>query len=742
MYLEIPRRKGPGKFEDRGIEVINLGYATDQNTSGYKVYIPSEKTIRITNQLQFDEDIFPMRDMLRKRSKISEEPEDPIDDPFPPLDGDSEYFAEYDFDILDQGFKIVSIDHATKERLCVPLTAPQCRMKVPMEEVGRLLMAMAKRSTEQPSKEIMAAIAEFLPKPSTLKALHADKVQEDLPIPPAPAIPPLPSKVKGLSLTINASKPPRNYKDALSREDHAEWQEAYLKEYLGMKSRDAMVYATPPPGTKLLGTLTRTEYKVGPDGVFDKRKVRLCIRGDQQIEGVNYVQQDLYAPTLKAPEARLIAAIAAQHGSKLYKTDCKQAFLYGEMDDVDIYVRPPDWWPEHIPDGQVLLLKKSVYGTKQAARRWHVKIAAWMEDQGYGAVNNEKTIFMKWVGKDFIIHGLFVDDMQHTATDPSLMDEFLRVYRRDFEITGGDLMTTFLGLEIEQDNDEIRIHMDSYLQEILAEYSKVVNKAIRPKKLPCAPNHILRKEDCPEVPDPLASHYRSIVMKAQFMATWIRFDISYSVSQLARFCANPGKPHMAALHHLMEYLSRYPSLKLTYRRGVRSLSDFVGYVDSDWAMAQNRRSTTGYVSLYSGTPIAWKSKQQSSVALSSAEAEYMAASEYAKQVIHRRGLLKAMGFDQGPPTTVYEDNTACIEWGNNVIGGREQAKHIDIRKHFANEAIQSGHFTLVKISTSSQLADIMTKGLQGPQWEMCIVGLLRERLQTTETKVAMAQEGE
>ena len=99
-----------------------------------------------------------------------------------------------------------------------------------------------------------------------------------------------------------------------------------------------------------------------------------------------------------------------------------------------------------------------------------------MEDQGYGAVNNEKTIFMKWVGKDFIIHALFVDDTQHTATDPSLMDEFLRVYRRDFEITGGDLMTTFLGLEIEQDNDEIRIHMDSYLQEILAEYSKVVNK--------------------------------------------------------------------------------------------------------------------------------------------------------------------------------------------------------------------------------------------------------------------------
>ena len=70
---------------------------------------------------------------------------------------------------------------------------------------------------------------------------------------------------------------------------------------------------------------------------------------------------------MKAQEARLIAAIAAQHGTKLYKTDCKQAFLYGDMDDVEIYIKKPDWWPEAIPDGHTLLLCKSIYGTKQAA---------------------------------------------------------------------------------------------------------------------------------------------------------------------------------------------------------------------------------------------------------------------------------------------------------------------------------------------------------------------------------------
>ena len=68
--------------------------------------------------------------------------------------------------------------------------------------------------------------------------------------------------------------------------------------------------------------------------------------------------------------------------------------------------------------------------------------------------------------------------------------------------------------------------------------------------------------------------------------------------------------------------------------------------------------------------------------------------------------LERLGFAQPQPTPVYEDNTACIEWGNNVIGGRERAKHIDIRKHFAREVIQNGHMKLIRVSTTSQLADI------------------------------------
>ena len=471
--------------------------------------------------------------------------------------------------------------------------------------------------------------------------------------------------VHGLPDDIDPDRPPKNFKDAMSRPDSQEWAEAYQKEFQGCKDRNVFAVVKPPPGTKVLGTTTRTEYKIN-NGVMEKRKVRMCIRGDQQTEGVNFDSSDLYSPVLKATEARLLAAIAAEHGCPILKTDTRQAFLYGEMGDDKVYVRPPDWWPEPVPEGHVFLLLKSMYGTKQAARRWHLCISEWMEKNGYLAVNSEKTIFMKWDGDNFIIHGLFVDDMMHISTCDKLKQEFMAKYSKDFDITGGGLMETFLGMQVEQSENEIRLHLDNYIRETLDEYN----------------------------------------------------------AQLARFCASAGPSHWAALHHLMEYLEGKPSFKLTYRKRSALSNGLSGYCDSDWANSVSRRSTTGNVFLYNRAPISWKSKLQKTIALSTAEAEYYSASTAAVEVIYLRYLLKSMKFAQPTWTPVYEDNNACIEWSNNIIGGRERAKHIDIRKHFAHEAVRNGHLRLVRVDTSDQLAHVFTKGLHPGPMEECLSSIL------------------
>ena len=104
--------------------------------------------------------------------------------------------------------------------------------------------------------------------------------------------------------------------------------------------------------------------------------------------------------------------------------------------------------------------------------------------------------------------------------------------------------------------------------------------------------------------------------------------------------------------------------------------------------------------------------------------DYYSASAAGCEVLYLRDLLRLLGFGQRKPTPIYEDNTAWIEWGNNVIGGRERAKHIDIRKHFAHEVIQNGEMRLIKVATKLQLADILTKGLHLPQVTACVDGLL------------------
>ena len=111
---------------------------------------------------------------------------------------------------------------------------------------------------------------------------------------------------------INMNKPPKNCRDAMSREERQEWAEAYDLEYQGFLEHGTLKIVLLEQGAKILGTTTRTEYKVA-SGVFKKRKVRLCVMRNQQKKGVHYQLGQLYAPVMKAAEVRLFVAIAVKH---------------------------------------------------------------------------------------------------------------------------------------------------------------------------------------------------------------------------------------------------------------------------------------------------------------------------------------------------------------------------------------------------------------------------------------------
>jgi hypothetical protein len=99
-------------------------------------------------------------------------------------------------------------------------------------------------------------------------------------------------------------------------------------------------------------------------------------------------------------------------------------------------------------------------------------------------VNSEKTIFMKRKGDEYIIHGLFVDDMMHIYSSDAMKDESLALYKKDFDITVGTKMETFLGMVVEQSDKSIKIHLDNYdLTRSKTSYPNMLNTSRRH----CAP---------------------------------------------------------------------------------------------------------------------------------------------------------------------------------------------------------------------------------------------------------------
>ncbi len=129
-------------------------------------------------------------------------------------------------------------------------------------------------------------------------------------------------------------------------------------------------------------------------------------------------------------------------------------------------------------------------------------------------------------------------------------------------------MDSFLGLEVEQSQDGIKLHLETYVAEHLEEYraGEYHRKFLKPKKVPMQPRLVLDKEDCQEAPDQAdlvkQTFYCMMVAKIQFLAHWVRFDIAYPAAQLARFCSSAGQSYWAALTHLRGYLLYRPSLKL------------------------------------------------------------------------------------------------------------------------------------------------------------------------------------
>lgn len=187
-------------------------------------------------------------------------------------------------------------------------------------------------------------------------------------------------------------------------------------------------------------------------------------------------------------------------------------------------------------------------------------------------------------------------------------------------------------------------------------------------------------------------------------------ETMYAVSSCSQHLKAPGEEHWQAAKKILRYMKEN-TFSITYKQSAGLTLSC--YCDSDWSGDQDdRKSTTGYVLYLAGAPVSWKSRKQRTPCLSSSEAEYIAASEAAQEIVHLRTLLYEMGVKQELPTPLYCDNQSCISLAKNPIQ-HSRVKHIDTRFHFIRRMVKRGSIAPIWISSKNNPADIFTKPL-GP----------------------------
>jgi hypothetical protein len=176
----------------------------------------------------------------------------------------------------------------------------------------------------------------------------------------------------------------------------------------------------------------------------------------------------------------------------------------------------------------------------------------------------------------------------------------------------------------------------------------------------------------------------------------------------ARFQASPKETHLIAIKRILRYLKHKPSIGLWYPKG--ALFELIGYSDSDYAGCKvDRKSTSGGCHLLGRSLMSWSSKKQNSVALSTAEAEYIAAGACCAQILYMKQTLLDYGvvLEKVP---LLCDNESAVKLANNPVQ-HSRTKHIDIRHHFLKDHVAKNDISLEGVRSEDQLADIFTKPL-------------------------------
>ena len=489
---------------------------------------------------------------------------------------------------------------------------------------------------------------------------------------------------------------PRCVNDALNDEN---WFLA-MQEELNQFERNKVWNLVPKPvGHSIIGTKWVFRNKLDENGVIIRNKARLVAKGYNQEEGIDF--DETFAPVARLEAIRMLLAYACMKDFKLYQMDVKSAFLNGLITE-EVYVEQPPGFENHLFPNHVFKLEKALYGLKQAPRAWYERLSKFLIENGFTRGKVDTTLFIKHKNQNSLLVQIYVDDIIFGATNESLCREFAEIMQGEFEMSMMGELNYFLGLQIKQCQSGIFINQTKYTKELFKKFN--MDNA-KPAKTPMSSS---AKLDADEKGNKVNEKLFRGMIGSLLYLTASRPDIMFSVCLCARFQSNPRESHLTAVKRILRYLIGTTHLGLWYPK--TSSSQLIGFSDADFAGSRtDRKSTSGSCQFFGHSLVSWNSKKQNSVALSTAEAEYIATGNCCAQILWMKQQLSDFGlkFNRIP---IKCDNTSAINLSKNPVM-HSRSKHIEIRHHFIRDHVQKDDIVLEFIETEFQLADIFTKPL-------------------------------
>jgi hypothetical protein len=518
-------------------------------------------------------------------------------------------------------------------------------------------------------------------------------------------------------LNAAVEREPSNWREAIQQ---AHWKLSMQKEIDCLVNRGTWEIVNRPTNKRVMKNVWAFKTKRDQNNVITKYKSRLNAAGYSQQAGIDY--RTTFAGVGKKSTFRLLLSLVAKFRLTIRQADFESAFLNGRIEDgIELYMEQPSGFTNGRKD-HVCLLKRSIYGLKQAASVWAKCLSKTLESLGYRSSSADKCFFIASnfeSGLPCFIY-VYVDDVLMISAVKSKheVEKLTRLLQERYSLKYTDDVTHFLGLEINRDVKGVYLGQEAYALNIVQEFGK---NAIPAKSLSGIYHVDTSKDD--NVDEATHRWYRAVIGALLYLSTMTRPDLCLSIGILAKHVSSPKEAHVRMANRVLGYVKSNPSIGIFYEASdgclIGSLLNYMDfYSDSDYAGdLDTRRSRTGIHITFAGAAIHWRSKQHATISLSSTEAEWYAAVDTAKEYLHFRILAYEIGnarvYDglndaELGTVPILVDNTSAILRAQP--GEHSEAfKHVAIRYMWIQEKVKDGTLMFKYIPTADNLADLYTK---------------------------------